>query len=139
MFTLLKKCNEGSKPNASYQLTMASYQLQLKSQSYSMSSCHILLDHTPLSQHWRHHVSYFPRPVAPLDYVILGCSLMQKQSITSLFFCSISKTDCFTRRIISYWGQKNMQCSADKRKNCDETECRNIWSTNSSLLMFVSN
>ena len=28
------------------------------------SSCHILLDHPPLSQHWHHHVSYFPRPVA---------------------------------------------------------------------------
>ena len=28
------------------------------------SSHHILLDHPPLSQHWRHHVSYFPRLVA---------------------------------------------------------------------------
>ena len=28
------------------------------------SSCHILLDHPPLSQHWHHHVSYFPRLVA---------------------------------------------------------------------------
>ena len=27
------------------------------------SSCHILLDHPPLSQHWHHQVSYFPRPV----------------------------------------------------------------------------
>ena len=28
------------------------------------SSCHILLDHPPLSQHWHHHLSYFPIPLA---------------------------------------------------------------------------
>ena len=32
------------------------------------SSCHILLDHPPLSQHWHHHVSYFPRPVGSTSW-----------------------------------------------------------------------
>ena len=57
-----------------------------------MSSWNILLDHPPLSQHWRHHTVIFPQTSgwqAPLDYVILGWSQRGCHSLEILRYLTI--------------------------------------------------
>ena len=50
------------------------------------SSNHILFDHPPLSQHWHHHVSYFPRPVGGTSWWRHTCTFPNPRDFCGHFF-----------------------------------------------------